>query len=119
MQFAIVEIDEEFIRMVRTALLITKTTECKILWNASLSFVVSNLYFLNTGDTVVSYLIDKFDFIPVSIRDEEDDKDMLTTDSSKVTVYDESCIILSAYKKNTGSEFFATIRFDDIIKRII
>lgn len=119
MQFAIIKIDEEFIRMVKTALLVAKTTECKSLWNASVSFGVSNLYFFYTEETEVSDLIEKFDFIPVGIQDEDGDKDMLATEASKVVVYDESCITLSAYGKNTGAEFFATVRFDDIVKRII
>lgn len=118
-QFATIKIDEEFIRMVKTAILITKTTECKSLWNASVSFGVSNLYFFNTEDIEVSDLIEKFDFIPVGIQDEDGDKDMLATEASKVVVSDEGCITLSAYGKNTGAEFFATVRFDDIVKRII
>lgn len=117
--FAVIKVDDDLIRMIRTAIKLAKSEECKGLRHVSISFGVMNLYFFNSEKEDILDLIDGFEIIPIEFSKKEDDEYLLPSMVSKVTVDNGGNLAFSACDKDSSDEFFANVRFDDILKRMI
>lgn len=115
---AVVRVDDEFVRRIKSAISVIKTGEFKSIWGADISFGVCELYFLDRDRNDLEDMLEKYDFVPV-IFSSEDEEDVVTTEGSKITVHGEDHITLSSYSKATGAEFFATISFKKLMDKLM